>query len=57
MNSAPSLLQFLGSAKAPRMAAEAKGRIALGQEQEANARKEGFIVDDVGNAIRILTET
>jgi hypothetical protein len=38
-------------------AAKANNGIALGEEQEDRARKEGFLVDSTGNAIRIVTES
>jgi hypothetical protein len=37
--------------------AKASRGIALGQEQEDRARKDGFIVDSAGNAIPIVTES
>jgi hypothetical protein len=38
-------------------ASKASRGIALGQDQEDRARKEGFLVDSTGNAIRIVTES
>jgi hypothetical protein len=52
----PDILQFLRQANAaPNAPAGSTGKgIALGQDQDARARRAGFYVDDMGNAIRIL---
>jgi hypothetical protein len=52
----PDILQFLRQATvAPNAPANSTGKgIALGQDQDARARRAGFYVDDMGNAIRIL---
>jgi hypothetical protein len=52
----PDIFQFLKQANAARTApASSTGKgIALGQDQNARARRAGFSVDDMGNAIRIV---